>query len=213
MHKAVLFDFDGTFADTAHDLISTANYIYSLYGKKPISFEEGRAIASDGVRAFLNMRFEEQEEDFSTLAQEFLNHYRENILNNPILFDGVQELIDFIANKEMSWGIVTNKPRSLTESILKHYKFDSIDVLLCGDDGFSPKPAPDLLHEAKRILGVSANEVIYVGDGERDIVSANAAGMYSVLACYGYLKTTDQIENWKANMIIHQPHDLINIIT
>ena len=99
MHKAVLFDFDGTFADTAHDLISTANYIYSLYGKKPISFEEGRAIASDGVRAFLNMRFEEQEEGFSTLAQEFLNHYRENILNNPILFDGVQELIDFIETK------------------------------------------------------------------------------------------------------------------
>ncbi len=84
MHKAVLFDFDGTFADTAHDLISAANIIYHLYDKEPINFEEGRAIASDGIRAFLNMRFNEEEYDFSSLAQEFLNCYRENILNNPL---------------------------------------------------------------------------------------------------------------------------------
>lgn len=212
MHKAVLFDFDGTFADTAHDLISAANIIYHLYDKEPINFEEGRAIASDGTRAFLNMRFNEEEYDFSSLAQEFLNCYRENILNNPLLFAGIWELIDFINKKKLNWGIVTNKPRSLTESILKHYKLNSLDVLLCGDDGFTPKPAPDLLNEAKRILGIEANEAIYVGDGKRDIVSANAAGMYSVLACYGYLKTTDQIEDWQANMIIHQPSDLITLI-
>ena len=60
--------------------------------------------------------------------------------------------------------------------------------------------------------GIEANEAIYVGDGKRDIISANAAGMYSVLACYGYLKTTDQIEDWQANMIIHQPSDLITLI-
>ena len=183
LYKAFLFDFDGTFADTAPDLIASANYIYSKYNKPSISYEEGRAVASDGTKAFLNLRFDISQNSLEVITLEFLSYYRKNLLQKTILFDGINSLVNLLIKEKIKWGVVTNKPREFTEKILSHYGLlNKIDVLLCGDDGYPTKPAPDMLLKACQTLSLDSADIAYIGDAKRDIIAANSAKMISVLA-------------------------------
>ena len=213
MIKLILFDLDGTFADTASDLIETANKLYKKNNKVDIPFEAGREIASDGIKAFLNYRFDEKQDKFDSLSKEFLDIYNKKFLDNPLLFDGIQTLLKALEGNSLKWGIVTNKARYFAENIIKHHSLSTkCSVLMCGDDeGFKPKPSPDLLLEACRLLDINSSNVIYVGDGHRDILSAKAAKIKTVLACYGYLKKSDLIEDWDADYLIHNPLEILDL--
>jgi len=213
MIKKVLFDLDGTFIDSAHDLVKSANDLYKSFNKHSISFEEGREIASDGIKAFLNLRFDEAIDDFPSLTAEFIKIYKGNILNNPVLFDGIQELIDLLDNKKIGWGIITNKHRCFVEIILKFINLEKrCQILICGDDGISPKPSPDMMISACKSLEINPDEVIYLGDAHKDIRSAKAANIFAILACYGYLKKDDQIDKWEADAIINHPLEIPALI-
>jgi|TARA_B110000014_G_scaffold202947_1_gene152931 phosphoglycolate phosphatase len=211
--KAVLFDLDGTFVDTAFDLFETANIVFASNRKPNISYDVGREIASDGIKAFLRLRFDEKLDNFDVLSEEFLTVYKQQYLNNPVLFDGIENLLLDLEGKGIKWGIVTNKARYFAENIMKYHQlFDSCSVMMCGDDyGFKPKPSPELLIEACRLLDTNISDVIYIGDGHRDILSANSAKIKSVLACYGYLKKGDLIEEWQPNYIIHKPSEVVDL--
>jgi 2-phosphoglycolate phosphatase len=208
--KAVLFDFDGTFGDTAPDLVNTANYIFNKHKKDPIDFSSGRQIASDGVKAFLDKRFDESKDDYKSLFDQFLNYYDEHLNDNFKLFEGIKKLIDYLDKKEISWGIVTNKSRRLTEKLLKFNDlYNQCSVLVCGDDGLKPKPYPDTLLHALKSLDIKCHEALYLGDGYRDILAAKNANIKSILVTYGYLKEEDKYNDWGASYIINHPVDLI----
>tara|TARA_B110000037_G_scaffold139533_1_gene157817 strand:- start:9293 stop:9940 length:648 start_codon:yes stop_codon:yes gene_type:complete len=214
MNKLFLFDFDGTLMDTAPDIISSVNYLFNKYHKSPISYQHGREIASDGVMAYLQTRFDKNNDDFSVLAKDLLDHYSNNILNNTIFFEGIPEVIDLIKKNNSYWGIVTNKSRFLTEKVLKFYDLiNQVDIVVCGDDGLTPKPSPEMLISACTALNVDIKDSMYFGDGLRDIQAAKSAQMKSVLACYGYLKSTDDINSWGADIIINHPNEIIKLIT
>ena len=209
--KAVLFDFDGTFGDTAPDLVNTANYIFNKHKKDPIDFSSGRQIASDGVKAFLDKRFDESKDDYKSLFDQFLNYYDQHLNDNFKLFEGIKKLIDYLDKKEISWGIVTNKSRRLTEKLLKFNDlYNQCSVLVCGDDGLKPKPYPDTLLRALKSLGIKCHEALYLGDGYRDIQAAKNANITSILVTYGYLKEEDKYHDWDASYIINHPTDLID---
>ena len=208
--KAVLFDFDGTFGDTAPDLVNTANYIFNKHKKDPIDFSSGRQIASDGVKAFLDQRFDESKDDYKSLFDQFLNYYDQHLNDNFKLFEGIKKLIDYLDKKEISWGIVTNKSRRLTEKLLKFNDlYNQCSVLVCGDDGLKPKPYPDPLLHALKSLSIKCHEALYLGDGYRDIQAAKNANIKSFLVTYGYLKEEDKYHDWGASYIINHPVDLI----
>tara|TARA_B110000008_G_scaffold244893_1_gene254832 strand:+ start:122 stop:769 length:648 start_codon:yes stop_codon:yes gene_type:complete len=213
MIKKVFFDLDGTLIDSAHDLVQSANDLYALYNLLPITFEEGREVASDGIKAYLNLRFDEEVDNFSLLTNEFINIYKTNILNNPILFDGIHDLIALLDKKKIGWGIITNKHRCFVEMILKFIHLDQrYEILICGDDGISPKPSPNMLISACESLKVKSSEVVYVGDAHKDINSSKTANIFAILACYGYLKKEDKIENWGADAIINHPSEIAALI-
>ena len=213
MTSLILFDLDGTVVDSANDLIETANNVYSDNDKQNITYEIGREIASDGVRAFLKLRFDENVDDFDLLTKNFLKIYNKNFLNNPLLFEGMKSVFLELKNKGIKWGVVTNKARHFAEKIIKYHELTrECSVLMCGDDlGFKPKPSPDLLLEACRLLDCNFSDAVYVGDGHRDILSAQSAKITSVLACYGYLKRSDLIDEWMADYIIHSPMELLGL--
>ena len=213
MIRLILFDLDGTFVDTAFDLVESANKVYKNNNKLNISYEAGREIASDGIKSFLRYRFDEQEDNFNLLSKEFLDIYNQNFVNNPLLFNGIQHLLKDLASNGVKWGIVTNKARYFAENIIEHHNLTAkCSVLMCGDDkGFKPKPSPDLLLEACRLLDMDISDSLYVGDGHRDILSAKSAKIKSVLACYGYLKKSDLIDDWDADYLIHSPLEILGL--
>jgi len=139
MIRLILFDLDGTFVDTAFDLVESANKVYKNNNKLNISYEAGREIASDGIKSFLRYRFDEQEDNFNLLSKEFLDIYNQNFLNNPLLFNGIQHLLKDLASNGVKWGIVTNKARYFAENIIEHHNLTAkCSVLMCGDDkGFN----------------------------------------------------------------------------
>ena len=209
--KAVLFDFDGTFGDTAPDLVNAANYVFKKHNKDQLDFNTGRQIASDGVKAFLDKRFDESKDDYKSLFDQFLNYYDQHLNDNFKLFEGIKKLIDYLDKKEISWGIVTNKSRRLTEKLLKFNDlYNQCSVLVCGDDGLKPKPYPDTLLRALKSLGIKCHEALYLGDGYRDIQAAKNANITSILVTYGYLKEEDKYHDWDASYIINHPTDLID---
>jgi len=117
--RACLFDFDGTFADTAPGLINAANAIYKKYDKPLISYEQGRVISSDGTQAFLRQRFDELEDNFSSLTLEFLQFYNTHILDEVDLFPGISEFLSHLKDKKfLGASLLTNLEFSLKQFLI-----------------------------------------------------------------------------------------------
>lgn len=213
MINTYLFDFDGTLVDTAPDLINTANEIYLKYGHKEISFQEGLSSSSNGISAFLNKRFNPDEIKRYSLFDEFVEIYKNNCFHNASLFPGFLDVLKDLKKRECNIGIVTNKPRIFTDLIINHLHIHSMfDIVLCPDDGFEPKPSNQMFLEVFDKLHVNHSQVIYVGDGERDIIAANLSNIISVFAGYGYIDPLENTDIWGYDHLINSADDLRKLI-
>lgn len=213
MINTFLFDFDGTLVDTAPDLINTANEIFLKHNRKEISFQEGLGCSSNGINAFLKKRFSFDEINNISLFDEFVEIYKNNCYKNASLFPGFQDILIDLKKRGFNIGIVTNKPRIFTDLILNYLRIDSMfDIVLCPDDGFKPKPDNQMFIEVFDKLQVDPSQVIYVGDGERDIIAANASNIISVFAGYGYIDPADNTEIWGYDLLINTADDLKKLI-
>lgn len=213
MINTFLFDFDGTLVDTAPDLINTANEIFLKHNRKEISFQEGLSCSSNGINAFLKKRFSFDEINNNSLFDEFVEIYKNNCYKNASLFPGFQDILIDLKKRGFNIGIVTNKPRIFTDLILNYLRIDSMfDAVLCPDDGFKPKPDNQMFIEVFDKLQVDPSQVIYVGDGERDIIAANASNIISVFAGYGYIDPADNTEIWGYDLLINTADDLKKLI-
>ena len=103
------------------------------------------------------------------------------------LFLGMSDLLNFLLDKKIPYGIVTNKPRKYTEIILKKSSLlRQSKVVICCDDGFKSKPNPEGISHACNILGVPNSKCIYIGDHENDLNASLAAGTISGVCTFGY---------------------------
>ncbi len=207
---AALFDLDGTLLDSAPDLLAAANATLAARGRAPLTLEQLRPVVSKGSRAMLAVAFPELESDArETLLPEFLRHYESVIGQHSQLFDGVAELLQRLDDNGTVWGVVTNKPEYLARLILPQLRWEQRCAVLIGGDTLAerkPHPLP-LLTAAKRI-GIAADACVYVGDDERDILAARAAGMRSVAVLWGYRLEQDVPSNWQADQLVEHPRQL-----
>jgi phosphoglycolate phosphatase len=211
----ILFDLDGTLVDTAHDLAYALNLQRERHGLAELSLDVIRPYASHGSKGLLAVGFDLTVEDevFAEMRDEYLAIYDQVLTRQPILFDGITELLTSLEAKNIPWGVVTNKPRRFTQPLMQ-----SIGLLtraacvVSGDDATRPKPYPDTLLMACKQADVNPALCWYVGDAERDIQAGNAAGMRTVVALYGYLAETDQPAAWGADRMINKPLDFLGLI-
>ncbi|MHB1098529.1 MAG: HAD-IA family hydrolase [Burkholderiales bacterium] len=210
--SAVLFDLDGTLADTAPDLGLALNALRIKAGLPELSLESIRPQASNGVRGLLGLGFGIAPEDdaFAGLREAFLDIYMANLCNRTRLFDGMAELLDEIGKRGIPWGIVTNKPMRFTLPLVDALGLDA-GVIVGGDSCKHQKPHPEPLLYAARKLSVSPNECLYLGDDRRDTQASLAAGMTSVVANYGYLGDGD-VGSWGAQGRIDHPMELLKYL-
>ena len=211
--RLVMFDLDGTLVDTAPDLGFTLNELRHRRGLAPLGEAEYRPQASHGSQGLIRLGFGmgEDHPEFPALRHEFLEIYQAHLTRNSPIFPGMGEVLSELEARGLNWGVVTNKPTRYTEPLLAHLGLKRrAACIVCGDTlaWSKPHPAPMLL--ACRQAGSEPAQCLYVGDAERDVAAANAAGMPAVVALYGYLGEDDRPEEWGAIGQIATPGGLLD---
>ena len=208
---AVLFDFDGTLADTAPDLAAAVNRMLAEQGYEALPLERLRPFASAGARGLLHAAFGLKPEDaeYKAMREEFLDLYAESCCRETRLFPGVSELLQELGKRGLRWGVVTNKSTRFTEQILAHLELQP-DCVACGDTTPHLKPHPaSLLHAAEQ-LKLAPATCTYLGDDLRDMKAARAAGMRPIAVEWGYHHPDNGGPGtWEADAVIAHPMDLV----
>ena len=214
--RAVLFDLDGTFADTAPDLGAALNHVRGLHHLPPLSVDVVRPQASHGTPALLRLGFgigPPDEPEFSTLREEFLAYYAANICDHTRLFPGMGELVTTLEQRGLPWGIVTNKPHRFTVALMQELGYaERASCLISGDTCAHAKPHPEPLLKACDVMGIPPANCIYLGDDLRDMQAAQAAKMRCLIAEYGYITPQTDLDSWQANGRIGLPLALLDHI-
>ena len=209
--ELILFDLDGTLIDTAPDMAAALNDVLAAEGREALPFAAIRPHVSHGAAGLLRLAFGDQlpVQEQDRLRTAFLERYQRDLSGASRLFPGMAALLDRIEAGGLRWGVVTNKPGWLTEPLLRALGLDArAAVVVSGDTLSRRKPDPAPLLFACSSVGIAPERTLYVGDAERDITAAVAAGMTSCLALYGYLGTDDRTDNWGADFAIEQVDEL-----
>ncbi len=215
MIKAVLFDLDGTLADTALDLGFALNEQRQRHGLAPLPHEHIRPYASHGTVGLLAAGFglNPEDEQFPSMRAEYLELYTANLCRLTRLFEGMAETLDALEHKGIAWGVVTNKPARFTDPLMAALGLSKrASSIISGDTCAHPKPHPEPLLRASREIAVAPEQCAYVGDAERDVEAAIAAGMLPIVARYGYLGADDRPEQWGAQDFIGHPAELLRFL-
>jgi 2-phosphoglycolate phosphatase len=211
--RAVLFDLDGTLADTAPDLAAAVNLLRAERGLELTPYELLRPTASAGARGMIGAAFGllPHDEGFEALKTSFLDNYESAIAVKTTLFDGVAELLAGLEAAGVAWGIVTNKPARFTDALVPLIGLDHAGCVVSGDTTPYPKPHPEPLLEAARRIGVAPEHCWYVGDDLRDIQAGAAAGMRTIACAWGYCGSTEPV-SWNADHLLASPHALLELV-
>lgn len=210
--RHILFDLDGTLADTAQDLAFTLNRLLAHEGYHTLPFEQIRPIVSNGASALIEFGFGNAvpAEKFKQLTQQFLDIYQNHLTHRTTLFPGMAELLETIENDGQLWGVVTNKPSWLTDPLMEELGLaQRAACIVSGDTVEYKKPHPQPLLHACEVMGVSAAECVYIGDAQRDIEAGRRAGMKTLAALFGYISEGDDPADWGADGMIEHPLEIL----
>lgn len=211
--RAILFDLDGTLADTAPDLAAAVNYLRTQRGLAPTPYSVLRPTASAGARGMIGAAFglTPADDGYEELRLQWFDRYQKAMAVHSTLFGGVPELLDGITAAGMAWGIVTNKPARFTDPLIPQIGLTHAGCVISGDTMAHAKPHPAPLLEGARRLGIAAEHCWYVGDDLRDIEAGRAAGMVTVACAWGYCGSVEPA-SWGADMLLDTPADLLDIV-
>lgn len=212
MPEAVLFDLDGTLADTAPDLGEALNQLLLEHGRDPLPMEKLRLHVSSGARGMIGagLGITPADAAYLDLQQRFLAIYQDALCVSTRLFDGMAEHLDELDARAIPWGIVTNKSQRFAIPLMEGLGLRQRSIcIVCGDSARRAKPHGHPMHLASAVMGIAAADCIYVGDDERDVISGRVAGMTTIVAAWGYLGTGKPPASWGADAIAASPQDIL----
>ena len=215
MIQAVLFDLDGTLADTALDLGGALNTLLARHGLPEKSMDEIRTQASHGAAGLLKLGagITPDNPDYAQWRTEYLDEYDSRYAQDTALFDGVNKLIAELDKRGIKWGIITNKPMRFTDKLVPKLGFVIPPaVVVSGDTCGESKPSVKPMFHACEQIQINPQHTLYVGDAERDIQAGRNAGMKTILAEWGYIAPEDRTETWQPDYRISSPLDLLKLL-
>jgi 2-phosphoglycolate phosphatase len=210
--QTVLFDLDGTLLDTAPDLAAALNTVLAENRREPLLFETIRPAVSHGGNAIIRRGFglEASDPAIEPLRQRLLEVYRANISTRTRPFPGMAEVLDTLEARGLNWGVVTNKPGWLTEPLLGDLGLlQRAACVVSGDTLAQRKPDPAPMLHACALAGSKPQQCVYIGDAQRDVEAGNNAGMYTLVALFGYFREDDRPQEWQADAMIDTPAGLL----
>ena len=218
MPEAVFFDLDGTLIDTAPDMGGALNRMLEKRRRAPVAASAYRSSVSHGSIALLKLGFPElvtgelPETELQKLKPEFLATYAGGVCIGSQLFDGIPALLQEMDERQIPWGIITNKPEGLTIQLLEALELRSRCCSIVGADTTThAKPHPAPMRLACEMAGVDPASCFYVGDAERDIQAGKAVNMTTFIAGWGYIdEHRDTPQSWGAHAYLNNPQEIVD---
>lgn len=213
MTKAIVFDLDGTLLDTLTDLAASTNYALRSCGMPEHSIDDVRRFVGNGVRMLMTRAVPDGESNprFDEAFSVFRQHYMQHCLDTTCPYPGIMDALARLKEKGMMLAIVSNKMQAATEELRQHFFSQYIDVAIGESAAIRKKPAPDTVNEALRLLGISHEEAIYVGDSDVDIDTARAAMMPCASVLWGF-RNRQFLLNHGATRLLSSPEELLSLV-
>lgn len=212
MISSVFFDLDGTLADTAPDLAAALNQILHEQEQSTLPLELIRPFVSLGANAMVKRGFsiEEDDSEFDNLKQRFLNAYQQRLHKDTNVFPGIDAVLNYLERKNITWGVVTNKPKWLTKPVMERLKLGlRAACVISGDTTPYQKPHPGSILYACAVTQCNSETSLYIGDALRDIEAGRAAKMKTLTANYGYISNDENPNEWNADGMVSSPKEII----
>lgn len=211
--KAVIWDLDGTLLDTLSDLVVSVNAALEKNGFPPHAREELGAMVRKDMRSLMRRATPDGEENprFEQVYADFLAHNAEHGTDLLAPYEGICALLDELNAMGVRQAIVSNKEESALRAMNRQYLGERISVVIGDKPPREKKPSPDGVYEAMRLLGCSRDEVIYVGDAQVDLHTAQNAGIPCVSVTWGF-RTEASLREAGAQHIARTAQELLEEI-
>ena len=192
LHPIVVFDLDGTLADTAPDLVATLNTILAREGLPPVAYDDARNMVGGGARMMLERGLAAEGRtlpalEIDRLLQDFIAHYSDHIAHASRPFPGVETALDGLTRSGCRLAVCTNKLQWLSLRLLDLLGLSPRFAAICGPDTFGvSKPNPEILRGTIERAGGDIGRAVMVGDSTTDVATARAAKVPVVAVDFGY---------------------------
>ena len=213
--STILFDLDGTLIDTAPDMAGALDILCDEEEQIRLPFDEVRPVVSDGSVALVKLAFgvDLDTATLDRLKTRYLEIYQDNLAVHSQLFNEMSYLLKELEEKNIKWGVVTNKPGWLTEPLMESLNLHIRAACIVSSDSTKKrKPHPEPMYYACKLANSLPEECVYVGDARRDIEAGNNAGMKTIIAEYGYIGTTENTMDWQADYSIQSPSQILDLL-
>ena len=212
-YNTVIFDLDGTLLNTLEDLGDSVNFALKSFGYPTRTYEEVKSFVGNGIKNLLTKAVPIGTDEETTLRclQAFKNHYKTNMQNKTLPYEGIIALLKELNSKGIKLGIVSNKYDFGVKNLNKYYFKDLIPVAIGEREGVRKKPAPDTVLTAMKELGSKKEECLYVGDSGSDMITAKNAGIKSVGVTWGF-RDADSLRESGAIFLINSPKELLELL-
>lgn len=214
--KAVIFDLDGTLLDTIEDLTESMNRALSIMGYPGRTIEECKQLVGDGIDVFVQRALPAEARNDSEIANRLKKLMKSEYQRRGELstrpYDGIAELLDALTRGHIGLAILSNKPHDSTLRVTKKFFTKwAFQAILGARDNVPIKPDPAAALEIAHLLNFPPAEILYLGDTNTDMWTANAAGMYAVGALWGF-RTAEELIGSGAKILIVKPQELLALL-
>ncbi len=209
--KSVIFDLDGTLLDTLEDLADSVNFALNKYGCKERTLKEIRAFVGNGVVRLMELALPNGKNNpqFEAALSDFKAHYAENCKNKTKPYNGIEELLKALKEKNIKMAVVSNKFDAAVKELCKEYFGEYISVAMGETAQVKKKPAPDTVFKAMEAL--YDTDCVYVGDSEVDIETAKNASLPCISVTWGF-RDKDYLKEVGGVLFADTPMEILNLI-
>lgn len=214
--KAVIFDLDGTLADTLESIAYCTNRALAAYGFAPFSTERYKYFVGDGaaelIRRVLRSSGDDNLEYYDRVKAEYDVLFEADCMYKVAPYQGITELLHTLRERGIKTAVLSNKPHERTLDVIKTLFGEGLfDVVQGQMEGIRKKPSPDGVYHIAKRLGIDIKDILYIGDTNTDMQTGKSAGAFTVGVLWGFREQKELEEN-HADAIIAAPHELIKYL-
>ena len=212
-YKAVIFDLDGTILDTLQDLANSVNHALRTHGYPERTLDEVRGFIGNGIRVLMrrscpaDISEAAQEEALATFRVHYDAHWKD--FTGP--YGGIRDLLAALKERGIRTAVVSNKIEPAVIVLCDEHFPGDFEYMVGNRPDLAPKPSPDSVNEVIGKMGLDKQDIVYIGDTEVDIQTADNAGIDCIGVDWGF-RDGDYLRDLGAKYIVNTPMEVLDIV-